>query len=158
MFHHNHHRIPKHMKENPHYSNDNLERLSVDEHAESHMWLWFWFGQTEDYIAWQSLSGKMTEEEARILAVKNARTGLKLSDKTKKLMSESCKRAWQSDEIRAKRCKPRRPRSPEHCRNMSLAKKGKPSGAKGRKGQVPWNKGITTGKPAWNKGLKLQNK
>ena len=72
-------------------------------------------------------------------------------------------------------------RSTEHCRNISISKKGKPAstpawnkgistgpqspeliekriaGRRGKptkkKGQPAWNKGIPTGKPAWNKGI-----
>jgi len=58
---HNHHIIPKHMGGDD--SEENLVRLSIEEHALEHKKLWEKYGYQEDYIAWRGLSGLMTKEE-----------------------------------------------------------------------------------------------
>ena len=55
----------------------NLIELTVEEHAEAHRLLYEEYGKQEDYIAWKALSGSISSEEARILAVKSALTGKK---------------------------------------------------------------------------------
>jgi hypothetical protein len=102
----------------------NLIELTVEEHAEAHRILYEKYGKEEDKIAWQCLSGQITNAEAIILAVKNANTGrkmffseehkrklsesrkkqkpprlgMKASEETKKKMSEARKKKWQDPE------------------------------------------------------------
>ena len=71
-----------------------------------------------------------------------------------------------TEAVRRALSKPKPPRSEEHCRRLSIAKKGKPSPRKGvkfteeqrvrhgqvRKGMIAWNKGLK-GQVPWNKGL-----
>jgi DNA-directed RNA polymerase subunit RPC12/RpoP len=75
---HIHHITPKHMggTNDPH----NLKKLTVEEHAEAHKQLWHDFGYQQDFIAWKALSGQITTEEARCMAVKHALTGKKQSE------------------------------------------------------------------------------
>jgi hypothetical protein len=44
---------------------DNLITLTVEEHAEAHKALWLMHGKWEDRIAYQTLAGQITQEEAR---------------------------------------------------------------------------------------------
>jgi hypothetical protein len=57
----------------------NLKKVTVSQHAEEHRLLWEQHNLKEDYIAWKALSGQITSEEARIMAVKSANTGRKQS-------------------------------------------------------------------------------
>lgn len=75
---HKHHIIPRHMggTDDP----SNLISLTIEEHAEAHRLLWLEHGSYYDYIAWQGLSKRMTNEQCRIKSVKYALTGRKQSD------------------------------------------------------------------------------
>jgi len=53
----------------------NLVELTVEEHAEAHRKLYEEHGKWQDKVAWLSLSGNISNEEARIMAVKLANTG-----------------------------------------------------------------------------------
>lgn len=79
---HKHHIIPKHMggSDDP----SNLKLVTIEEHALEHKLLWETHRKKEDYIAWQALSGNITQEEARIEAVKSANTGKKQTDEHKR--------------------------------------------------------------------------
>jgi hypothetical protein len=72
---HVHHIVPRHMGGTDDASN--LIKLTVEEHAEAHRALWEKHGSEYDRIAWQGLTGNITKEECRILAVKAANTGRK---------------------------------------------------------------------------------
>ena len=106
MYTHKHHIIPKHMGgiDDP----SNLVEVSVEKHTELHKQLWEDLGHTEDYIAWRCLSGAIGSEEAKILAIKEARKrdiGKKKkphSELTKKKMSEAAKGRKASPETRKK--------------------------------------------------------
>jgi phosphoribosyl-AMP cyclohydrolase len=54
--------------------------ISIKLHAEFHRDLYERFGAKEDYIAWQALSGRITSEEARLMA---AKAGQEKSEKYK---------------------------------------------------------------------------
>lgn len=73
---HSHHRIPRHRRhEDPHFDEDNVEELSVSEHAETHMWLWIWFGKYDDFVAWKYLSGLVPHADAlRLLTIERNKT------------------------------------------------------------------------------------
>ena len=60
---HWHHIVPKHAggTDDP----SNLVLLSVEEHAEAHRKLWEQYGRWQDKIAWQTLSGQISIQEAR---------------------------------------------------------------------------------------------
>ena len=57
---------------NPFFDDKNLEHLTIEEHAETHMWLWMWFGNEYDRIAWKCLSGIVNNKEATQLAQKES--------------------------------------------------------------------------------------
>ena len=74
---HKHHLIPRHMGGNN--SPENLTPpISIKLHAAFHEDLYNRFGLKEDFIAWQALSGRITSEEARLMA---ALEGQKRSEK-----------------------------------------------------------------------------
>jgi len=60
---HLHHIVPKHAGG----TNDssNLIELTVEEHAEAHRLLWEQYGRWQDKIAWKTLSGQISIQEAR---------------------------------------------------------------------------------------------
>lgn len=108
---HKHHIIPKHMG-----GTDDLENLvevTVEVHADLHRQLWEDLGHWQDEVAWKTLSGQMTKQDAIILAVKMANTGRKLSNDTKQKMSLS------------RTGKKRKPRSEEHARRIGIANRGR---------------------------------
>lgn len=68
MMYHRHHVVPKHMggSNDP----DNIVLVTVEEHALAHKRLYEEHGHWQDYIAWKSLSGQMTMEEASRYAIR----------------------------------------------------------------------------------------
>lgn len=66
---HKHHIIPKHMggSDDP----SNLISLSVEEHAEEHRKLWEKYGHWQDKIAWKTLSGQISIQEAKMMMLKH---------------------------------------------------------------------------------------
>lgn len=66
---HWHHIVPKHAggSDDP----SNLILLSVEEHAEAHKKLWEQYGRWQDKIAWQTLSGQITMQEAKLEMMKH---------------------------------------------------------------------------------------
>jgi len=63
---HWHHIVPKHAGGSDESSN--LVHLTVEEHAEAHKRLWEQYGCWQDKIAWQTLSGQISIQEARAQA------------------------------------------------------------------------------------------
>jgi hypothetical protein len=65
---HWHHIIPKHAggTDDP----SNLVHLTVEEHADAHKKLWEQYGRWQDKIAWQTLSGQISIQEARLEMMK----------------------------------------------------------------------------------------
>jgi hypothetical protein len=60
---HWHHIVPKHAGGTDEPSN--LVHLTVEEHADAHKKLWEQYGRWQDKIAWQTLSGQISIQEAR---------------------------------------------------------------------------------------------
>ena len=60
---HWHHIVPKHIGGSDEPSN--LVHLTVEEHAEEHRKLWEQYGRWQDKIAWKTLSGQISIQEAR---------------------------------------------------------------------------------------------
>lgn len=94
---HIHHIIPKHMggKDN----SENLIELTVKEHADAHRKLYEEHGHWQDYCAWQSLSGQMTNDEAIKFAQSRAMKGKKHSPETIAKMRESCKKRTERQRV-----------------------------------------------------------
>jgi hypothetical protein len=93
---HRHHIIPKHMggKDDP----TNLIELTVEEHAEAHRELYFANGHKQDHIAWKTLAGQMTREEAirkvRIQSNKDRWKDPELAKRIKENMKKAATSAW----------------------------------------------------------------
>ena len=66
---HLHHIVPRHAGG----SNDssNLIELTVEEHAEAHRLLWEQHGRWQDKIAWKTLSGQISIQEAKEYMMKH---------------------------------------------------------------------------------------
>lgn len=105
---HKHHIIPKHMggTDDP----SNLIEITVEEHAEAHRILYEKHGNWQDYLAWQGLTKRISCEEVAREASRLANTGKKLSEETRRKISE------------AKRGKKQ---SPKHVENNRKAQAGK---------------------------------
>lgn len=68
---HIHHIIPRHVTNGVANNHpDNLVELTILDHAIAHKVLFGLYGRKQDEIAWKCMSGKLTNEEARIQAVK----------------------------------------------------------------------------------------
>lgn len=115
---HRHHIIPRHAGGTDEL--DNLVLLTVEEHALAHKKLWEEHGRIQDYIAWQSLSGQITHEEARRLAVSEALKGKPKTPEQKRKMSVARKkRGGITTGMKLPPC------SEERKRKISEANKGK---------------------------------
>lgn len=86
---HNHHIIPKHMggSDDP----SNLVQVTVEQHAQLHKQLWEEFGHWQDELAWKGLSQMIDKQELISKVISNTHKGKKVSDETRKKMSESQK-------------------------------------------------------------------
>lgn len=58
---HNHRILPGHMGGK--YTEDNVIKLTISEHATWHYELWVYYGHWEDYYAWQCLSKQIGRDE-----------------------------------------------------------------------------------------------
>lgn len=83
---HKHHIIPRHAggTDDP----SNLIYLTVEEHAEAHRLLFEQYGRWQDELAWKALSGAIGKDEIIYRKV-SPNLGKKLSDETRKKMSEN---------------------------------------------------------------------
>lgn len=97
---HIHHIIPKHMGGTN--SPENLIELTVEEHAEAHRKLYEQYGHWQDHVAWKSLSGQITTDEARRLAAILAWTGRKHTEETKNKIKEARNKQKVTDNTRKK--------------------------------------------------------
>lgn len=70
---HKHHIIPKHMggTDNP----ENLLELTVEQHAEAHRILYEKYGRIQDKLAWQGLSGMISNQEIIYTLLSEGRKG-----------------------------------------------------------------------------------
>jgi hypothetical protein len=61
MIKHRHHKLPRHAggTDDP----ENLEELTIEEHAEAHHKLWEKYRRKEDWLAWRGLSGLIGRDE-----------------------------------------------------------------------------------------------
>jgi hypothetical protein len=71
---------------------DNLTPpISIEMHAEFHKMLWLDYGHKEDYIAWKCLSGRITNERARLMAAKLGQDKSSLYKESRKTTGEMLK-------------------------------------------------------------------
>jgi hypothetical protein len=153
---HKHHIHPRHLggTNDP----DNLVEVSVEEHARIHHSQWILGGRWQDEVAWRTLSGQITRDEARKLAVSRALKG-KPSHRRGKSLSEQHKQnlrgiRWPEDrkqkfsayckEIRAQ---PKgftfagKSHTDESNKKNSASHIGRPANKTSfQKGHIPWNR------------------
>lgn len=70
---HIHHIVPRHAGGTD--DDSNLVQLTIEEHAQAHLDLYHQYGRKQDLIAHKALTGQITSDEARRLAVSAALTG-----------------------------------------------------------------------------------
>lgn len=123
---HKHHIIPRHMggSDDP----SNLIELSVEEHAEAHKLLFEKYKNQKDYIAWQALTGLITKEEARRLAISASLTGKKQSKEQIEKRIASRLKTRPHSTLGQKN----KPASEERKQKISKANSGRPSPFKGK--------------------------
>lgn len=86
---HKHHIIPRHAGGTDDISN--IIELTVEAHAEAHKVLYEAHGRWQDKAAWQALSGQITGDEARRLAVSKALKGVPKSKEHRAKLKEARK-------------------------------------------------------------------
>jgi hypothetical protein len=86
---HKHHKMPRHAGGDN--SPDNIQLLTVAEHAEAHRILYEQYGRWQDRIAWLGLSGQISVAEATRLVQILANTGKRASDETRSRQSAARK-------------------------------------------------------------------
>lgn len=101
----------------------NLISLTVEEHANAHKKLWEQHGLWQDWCAWQSLSGQISNQEAIRYAQRMGQLGRPRTEKQLAAVKLNLVKAHQAN-IGAKR-------SEESRLRMSVS----------HLGHVPWNKG-----------------
>ncbi len=107
---HKHHIIPRHLggTDDP----SNLIELTIAEHAEAHRCLYEEHGRWQDKLAWQALSGQIGKDDiikAKLQAAGSIhkgkpshRRGKKLSEETRRKMSEARRGKTKSQETKKK--------------------------------------------------------
>ena len=86
----------------------NLIELTVEEHAEAHRKLFEEHRSTYDFVAWKALSGQITADEARRLAVIATWTGRNHTEEAKEKIREARKKQdssgwkWNEESRKAK--------------------------------------------------------
>lgn len=87
---HKHHIIPRHAggSDDP----SNLVELSVEDHAEAHRLLWEKHNRWQDRIAWQMLSGQISNAEGIKQVQSEYMKNRVISEKTKSRMSDGQKK------------------------------------------------------------------
>lgn len=127
---HKHHIIPRHMggSDDP----SNLVIVSLEKHAALHKQLWEDLKDVRDYVAWKTLSGQMTHEEA-IMSIWR----LPKSEEHRKKLSIAAKRAYNKSnkpQGRPKGSKNKKPYSEEILKKRSERMSGEKHPMFGKKG------------------------
>jgi hypothetical protein len=65
--------------------------ISIEMHAAFHHDLWEHYGNLKDYIAWKALSGRITGEEARLMAAKIGQQESSKYKDSRKIIGDSTK-------------------------------------------------------------------
>ena len=139
---HKHRILPGHM--GGLYEPDNVELLTISEHAEAHRLLFENFGCREDWLAWQLLSGVLSVKDrwAEIEVLRRQKLSSSLKGNTCALG------AVRSVETRAKMSASKMGHSvsPETRRKISLAGIGRPGSNKGKKFSIETRQKLRTAK------------
>ena len=128
IIYHKHHIVPRHMGGTD--DSKNLIKVNTALHAFLHKLLWEEHGNQYDFIAWKCLSGQITNEEANILATKNANTGKHPWNKGKTGLQKSYRKGVPRTEEEKKKI--------SEGTKIGMQKTTKKIGAP--KGTIPWNK------------------
>jgi rubrerythrin len=120
---HIHHIIPRHMggSDDP----SNLVELTIEQHAAAHLELYEKYGKIQDEIAYRGLSGLISMEEARRLAVSAALTGVSKTDTHRANISKSQKERYNRLGCHPNKGGSNPPCSDERKRKISEANRGK---------------------------------
>lgn len=73
------------------YEDWNIAILSVHEHALAHKWLYMLFGNWQDKLAWEALSGWIGKEEIIRIKISKTHKGKIMSKESRKKMSKAKK-------------------------------------------------------------------
>jgi hypothetical protein len=127
---HIHHIVPRHMGGTD--DSSNLIKLTVEEHALAHKKLYEEYGNEYDRIAWLGLESRISSEECRILAVKQANTGRKQTKEHIEKRMTANKKTFEKNGYPTQGKKLPKA-SPERKSKISKALKGKSNWHKGKK-------------------------
>jgi hypothetical protein len=119
---HKHHIIPRHAGGTDDHSN--LIELTIEEHAEAHKKLWEEHGRWQDQIAWKALSGTIGQDDIIYRKIR-PNLGKKLSEETRKKMSENNPMKCKSVSEKSAASKRGIPRSEETKTKLSIAMTGR---------------------------------
>ena len=136
---------------------ENLERLSVEDHAEAHKWLFIENGDPRDALAWLSLLGTISlRERAAELAALGGKVGgpklrgiPKTEEHKRRLRGPRGPYGPMPEERRIRYRKPKSAAHRENIRQARLGSKNPMFGTSGnagsfKTGSIPWNKGKKT--------------
>ena len=130
---HIHHIVPKYIggTDDP----SNLVELTVEEHAEAHRLLFEQYGNKQDYIAWQALSGRIGREEILRMKQGMGMKGKKHTPDSIAKMKEGCAKRTERqrangvlEQANSKRSESHKgkKKSAEHLENWAESRKGHP--------------------------------
>jgi hypothetical protein len=127
---HRHHILPKHAggSDDP----SNLVDLTVEQHAEAHRLLWEEYGNKKDFIAWKTLSGQITSDEARREVARHVMS-------TRERSPDEWTKGWETRRQKAGGIWV----SPMKGKNMPLSEEARTRMREAKLGSEPWNKGMT---------------
>lgn len=94
---HKHHIIPKHAGG----TNDkaNIAKLTVEEHAEAHRVLFEQYGRWQDRVAWQTLSGQISQAEAIKEAQRNGDKTWMKTPEGREIMKAAWKKSMENGRV-----------------------------------------------------------
>lgn len=160
---HNHHIIPRHSGGND--EEDNLIRLSIEDHSLAHKILWEKHGKWQDFLSYMALSGQISGAEIAHQKRVLANTGKIVSAATRKKLSLANSGKSPSKKTREKMAKNNRMNRFEerikHSSRMKDTMKGNKNGSGGKasSGMIKINNGEVERfikenniPPGWKKG------
>ena len=152
---HRHHIIPRHAggSDDP----SNIQRLTIEEHAEAHKILYETYGREEDRIAWLGLSSQIGKEEAvRLAASLGGRKGNKaLSSWYSKIKGSTYEEIYGVE--RAEKLKSMRSKRFSGCSNPRFGTKHSAERNKKHSECLSGKNHFNYGKPAFTRGRKWMN-
>ena len=107
----------------------NIVTLTVKQHAQAHKKLYEKYGKWQDNLAYKMLSGQISNYDAQQEARRMGRLGIKVTKKTKKILSEKLQG---NSNAKDNRSRLGRPHTKETKLKLSKAKMGKRNGSYGK--------------------------